>query len=172
MTTSTTILTSLPQTAPIAVSSASQSVQSRPEQTKRDGKEIIALEQQYGIHGVPAWPIAIERASGSFMWDTDGRRYFDLMSAFSSANQGHCHPKIVEAMISQCKMSMLPGRGVHNPKYSELCEKICKVSASRREAGFAESLPVVKLRRGGGSELWFRSYRSCHQNCPQMGIRS
>ncbi|KAH8897628.1 putative ornithine aminotransferase [Thozetella sp. PMI_491] len=90
-------------------------------------EEVVEIETQYGISGVPAWPIVMERGSRAHLWSTSGRRYFDFTSAFSTLNQGHCHPKIFKAGMDQCQKLMLPGRSTHTEQYSRLCKKMCNL---------------------------------------------
>ena len=59
------------------------------------------LEDRYGAHNYHPLPVVLAKGQGIFMWDVEGKRYFDFLSAYSAVNQGHCHPKIIQAMIDQ-----------------------------------------------------------------------
>ena len=72
------------------------------------------MEARYGAHNYHPLGVVISRAKGPFMWDVEGKRYFDFLSAYSAVNQGHCHPKIVEAMIDQCQKVTLTSRAFYN----------------------------------------------------------
>ena len=74
----------------------------------------MEMEARYGAHNYHPLGVVISRAKGPFMWDVEGKRYFDFLSAYSAVNQGHCHPKIVEAMIDQCQKVTLTSRAFYN----------------------------------------------------------
>ncbi len=76
--------------------------------------EFINKEDRHGAHNYHPIPVVIERAEGVFMWDVDGKRYFDFLSAYSAVNQGHCHPKIIEALTAQAHKLTLTSRAFYN----------------------------------------------------------
>src|SRR6187399_3612570 len=61
----------------------------------------LDLEEKYGAHNYHPLPVVLERGEGVFVWDVDGKRYFDFLSGYSAINQGHCHPRIIAALIEQ-----------------------------------------------------------------------
>ena len=65
---------------------------------KMNSKEAIALEEKYGAHNYHPLPVVLSRGEGVFVWDLEGNKYYDFLSAYSAVNQGHCHPKIVNAI--------------------------------------------------------------------------
>ena len=73
-------------------------------------KEAIDLENNYGAHNYHPIPVVLSKGEGVFVWDLDGRRYYDFLSAYSALNQGHCHPRIVNALIEQAKQLTLTSR--------------------------------------------------------------
>ncbi|MCX6186916.1 MAG: ornithine--oxo-acid transaminase [Bacteroidetes bacterium] len=75
---------------------------------------FIDLEHTYGAHNYHPIPVVLERAEGIFMWDVEGKKYYDFLSAYSAVNQGHCHPRIVNAMIQQVQKLALTSRAFHN----------------------------------------------------------
>lgn len=79
-------------------------------------QHFIDIEERYGAHNYHPIPVVIERAKGVFMWDVDGKRYFDFLSAYSAVNQGHCHPRIIAAMTEQAQKLTLTSRAFHNDK--------------------------------------------------------
>ena len=81
---------------------------------KYSAAELIALEQKYGAHNYHPLPVVLERGEGVFVWDVDGKRYFDFLSAYSAVNQGHCHPKIVKALCDQAHRLCLTSRAFYN----------------------------------------------------------
>ena len=77
-------------------------------------KEAIDLEYNFGAHNYHPLPVVLNKGDGVFVWDVEGKKYYDFLSAYSSVNQGHCHPKIVNAMIDQAKTLTLTSRAFHN----------------------------------------------------------
>lgn len=81
---------------------------------KLSSQELIGLEDKYGAHNYHPLPVVLEKGEGVYVWDVEGKRYYDFLSAYSAVNQGHCHPKIVEAMVSQASTLALTSRAFHN----------------------------------------------------------
>ncbi len=77
-------------------------------------QHYINLEEKYGAHNYHPIPVVISKAEGVFMYDVDGKRYYDFLSGYSAVNQGHCHPKIVAALIQQAQQLTLTSRAFHN----------------------------------------------------------
>ena len=77
-------------------------------------EHYIQLEDKYGAHNDHPLPVVLERGEGVFLWDVDGKQYFDFLSAYSAVNQGHCHPKIINALIAQAQHLTLTSRAFHN----------------------------------------------------------
>lgn len=74
----------------------------------------LDLEEQYGAHNYHPLPVVLERGEGVFVWDVEGKRYYDFLSGYSAVNQGHCHPHIVEALVKQSGRLTLTSRAFHN----------------------------------------------------------
>jgi ornithine--oxo-acid transaminase len=74
----------------------------------------IQLEERYGAHNYHPLPVVLSRGEGPFLWDVEGKRYYDFLSAYSAVNQGHCHPKIIQAMIEQAQKLTLTSRAFYN----------------------------------------------------------
>lgn len=79
-------------------------------------EQLINLENQYGAHNYHPLPVVLDRGEGVYVWDVEGKRYYDFLSAYSAVNQGHCHPKITEALITQAKQLTLTSRAFYNSK--------------------------------------------------------
>ena len=79
-----------------------------------DSKSLMQLENQYGAHNYHPIPVVLERGEGVNVWDCEGKKYFDFLSAYSAVNQGHCHPKIVRALQEQSETLTLTSRAFHN----------------------------------------------------------
>lgn len=89
---------------------------------------LIDLGDKYGTKNYLPLPIVISKASGIWVEDPEGNRYMDFLSAYSSVNQGHCHPKIVQALTDQACKATITSRAFHNDKLAPWSEKICKLS--------------------------------------------
>lgn len=76
--------------------------------------ELIQLEDKFGAHNYHPLPVVLARGEGVYLWDVDGKKYFDFLSAYSAVNQGHCHPRIISAMIDQARTLTLTSRAFHN----------------------------------------------------------
>ncbi len=74
----------------------------------------MQLEERYGAHNYHSIPVVIERGEGVFLWDVEGKRYYDFLSAYSAVNQGHCHPKIIAALVKQAHKVTLTSRAFYN----------------------------------------------------------
>lgn len=86
-------------------------------ETKRySAEEIIELENNYGAHNYHPLPVVLEKGEGVYVWDVNGKKYYDFLSAYSAVNQGHCHPKIVETLIEQAQKLTLTSRAFYNDK--------------------------------------------------------
>ena len=82
-------------------------------------QEIIALEDKHGAHNYHPLPVVLAKGEGVFVWDVDGKRYYDFLSAYSAVNQGHCHPRIVDALKQQAEVLTLTSRAFHNDVLGE-----------------------------------------------------
>ena len=81
--------------------------------------ELIQLEDKYGAHNYHPLPVVLSRGEGVHVWDVDGKKYYDFLSAYSAVNQGHCHPTIINAMIEQAKTLTLTSRAFYNDVLGE-----------------------------------------------------
>ena len=77
-------------------------------------KSIIDLEYKYGAHNYHPLPVVLQKGEGVFLWDVEGKKYYDFLSAYSAVNQGHCHPKIISALVNQSNKLTLTSRAFHN----------------------------------------------------------
>jgi ornithine--oxo-acid transaminase len=89
-------------------------------------QDYINREDKYGAHNYHPLPVVLERGEGPFVWDVEGKRYFDFLSAYSAVNQGHCHPKIINALTEQAKRLTLTSRAFYNSVLGEYEEYITK----------------------------------------------
>ena len=79
-------------------------------------KELIAYEDRYGAHNYHPLPVVLSKGEGVYVWDVEGKRYYDFLSAYSAVNQGHCHPRIVDAITAQAGRLALTSRAFYNDK--------------------------------------------------------
>lgn len=101
-----------------------------------NAKEYMEREARYGAHNYHPLPVVLERGKGIYVWDTDGKRYYDFLSAYSAVNQGHCHPKIVKALTDQVQKLALTSRAFYNDVLGEWEEFVT------RYFGYDKVLPM------------------------------
>ena len=87
---------------------------------KLTSADYIALEEKYGAHNYHPLPVVLCEGKGVFVWDVEGKRYFDFLSAYSAVNQGHCHPKIVKAVCDQAQKLCLTSSTCRNSRKSRI----------------------------------------------------
>ncbi len=103
---------------------------------KMNSADAIALEDKYGAHNYHPLPVVLNRGEGVYVWDLEGKKYYDFLSAYSAVNQGHCHPKIVGAMMEQAQKLTLTSRAFYNDKLGVYEEYVTKYF------GFDKVLPM------------------------------
>lgn len=103
---------------------------------EKDSQYFIELENQYGAHNYHPLPVVLEKGEGVFVWDVEGEKYYDFLSAYSAVNQGHSHPKIVAALVNQAKKLALTSRAFYNSNLGEYERKITTLF------GFDKVLPM------------------------------
>jgi len=91
-----------------------------------NSQDYIKREDRYGAHNYHPLPVVLERGEGPFVWDVEGNKYYDFLSAYSAINQGHCHPEIIKALTDQAKTLTLTSRAFYNNVLSEYEEYITK----------------------------------------------
>jgi ornithine--oxo-acid transaminase len=90
-------------------------------------QDYMNLEEKYGAHNYHPLPVVLEKGKGVFVWDVEGKKYYDFLSAYSAVNQGHNHPKIISALIKQTKKLALTSRAFYNNCLGEFEEYITKL---------------------------------------------
>lgn len=98
--------------------------------------ELIALEDRYGAHNYHPLPVVLEKGDGVYVWDVEGKKYFDFLSAYSAVNQGHCHPKLVKTMQEQVAQLALTSRAFYNAELGKYEKYITELF------GFEKVLPM------------------------------
>ncbi|MDH2346445.1 ornithine--oxo-acid transaminase [Bradyrhizobium sp. SSUT77] len=94
--------------------------------------DFLATEARFGAHNYEPIGVVLSRGEGVWVWDTDGNRYLDCLSAYSAINQGHCHPKILAAMVEQAHRLTLTSRAFHNDQLAPFYEEIAALTGSHR----------------------------------------
>jgi len=121
------------------------------------GKDSIELEDKHGAHNYHPLPVVLSHGKGTKLFGTDGTEYFDFLSAYSAVNQGHCHPKIIDALVKQSQTLTLTSRAFHNNKLGEYCEFITKFFGYDRvlpmNTGVEGGETAVKLARRWGYDV-------------------
>ncbi len=110
---------------------------------KINSETSINLENKYGAHNYHPLPVVLDRGEGVYLWDCEGKKYFDFLSAYSAVNQGHCHPKIISALVEQASKLTLTSRAFFNSQLGVYEEFICKFF------GYDKVLPMNTGVEGG-----------------------
>ena len=103
---------------------------------EKNSQYFINLEEKHGAHNYHPLPVVLERGEGVFVWDVEGKKYYDFLSAYSAVNQGHSHPKIVDALVNQAQKLALTSRAFYNSNLGEYEKKITELF------GFDKVLPM------------------------------
>jgi ornithine--oxo-acid transaminase len=110
-------------------------------------QDYISREDKFGAHNYHPLPVVLERGEGPFVWDVEGKRYYDFLSAYSAVNQGHCHPKIVKALTDQAQKLTLTSRAFYNSVLGEYEEYVTKYF------GYDKVLPMNSGAEGDETAL-------------------
>ncbi|MFT3793175.1 ornithine--oxo-acid transaminase [Flavobacterium sp.] len=103
---------------------------------KISSSALIALEDRYGAHNYHPLPVVLSKGEGVYVWDVEGKKYYDFLSAYSAVNQGHCHPRIIDALVNQAKTLTLTSRAFYNDQLGPYEEFLTKYF------GFDKVLPM------------------------------
>lgn len=116
--------------------------------------EAIALEDKYGAHNYHPLPVVLTKGEGVYLWDVEGKRYYDFLSAYSAVNQGHCHPRIINALIAQAKELTLTSRAFYNDKLGLAEKYVCETFGYQKalfmNSGAEANETAIKLARKWG----------------------
>jgi len=131
----------------------SDTVLERPNAARR----FIAAEAEYGAKNYKPLDVVLTRGQGVYVWDVDGRRYLDGLAAYSAVNQGHCHPKILEAMVAQAQRLTLTSRAFRNDQLAPFYEELCSLTRSHlalpMNSGAEAVESALKVTRKWGYEV-------------------
>ncbi len=122
--------------------------------TITSSQEAISLEDKYGAHNYHPLPVVLNKGEGVFLWDVEGKRYYDFLSAYSAVNQGHCHPRIINALIDQAKELTLTSRAFYNDKLGVAEKYVCETFGYEKalfmNSGAEANETAIKLARKWG----------------------
>ncbi|MDW8456914.1 MAG: ornithine--oxo-acid transaminase [Cytophagaceae bacterium] len=121
---------------------------------KTTSEEYIALEERYGAHNYHPLPVVLSKGEGIYVWDVEGKKYFDFLSAYSAVNQGHCHPRIIQALIDQAQTLTLTSRAFYNNRLGEAEKFVCELFGYEKalfmNSGAEANETAIKLARKWG----------------------
>ncbi|MFD3001275.1 ornithine--oxo-acid transaminase [Pontibacter toksunensis] len=122
--------------------------------TVTSSQQAIDTEHQYGAHNYHPLPVVLSHGEGVYLWDVEGKRYYDFLSAYSAVNQGHCHPRIINALIEQAQQLTLTSRAFYNDKLGAAEKYICELfkydKALYMNSGAEAVETAIKLARKWG----------------------
>ena len=142
-------------------------------ETQVQTENFIALEHQHGAHDYHPIPVVLERGEGVYLWDVEDKKYFDFLSAYSAVNQGHCHPRIVQALQQQAETLTLTSRAFHNNKLGEYMKYVTSYFGFERmlpsNTGAEAVEAAIKItRKWGYTKKNIPDHKAeivvCHQN--------
>ncbi len=117
-------------------------------------QQAVALEEHYGAHNYHPLPVVLCKGEGVFLWDVEGKRYYDFLSAYSAVNQGHCHPRIIHSLIKQAKELTLTSRAFYNDKLGLAEKYVCDLFGYQKalfmNSGAEANETAIKLARKWG----------------------
>lgn len=120
-------------------------------------QEAINLENQYAAHNYHPLPVVLARGSGVYVWDIQGKQYYDFLSAYSAVNQGHCHPKIIAALTEQAQTLTLTSRAFYSDKLGECAKYVCDYFGYDKvlmmNSGAEANETAIKLARKWGYQV-------------------
>ena len=120
-------------------------------------KDYIKLEEELGAHNYKPLDVVLQRGEGIWVWDVEGNKYMDCLSAYSAVNQGHCHPKIMATMMQQAKKLTLTSRAFRNDQLGLLYKELCSLTNSHKvlpmNSGAEAVETVIKAVRKWGYQV-------------------
>src|SRR5688572_3110990 len=126
------------------------------ETTITSSQDAIFLEEKYGAHNYHPLPVVLTRGEGVYLWDVEGKRYYDFLSAYSAVNQGHCHPRIIKALTDQARELTLTSRAFYHDKLGIAEKYVCETFGYQKalfmNSGAEANETAIKLARKWGYE--------------------
>src|SRR5215204_292278 len=126
-------------------------------QVAHNTEYYLELEEKFGAHNYHPLPVVLNKGEGVFLWDVEGKRYYDFLSGYSAVNQGHCHPKIVAALIEQAGKLTLTSRAFHSDLLGEYARYMTKLFGYEKvlpmNTGVEAVETAIKLARRWGYKI-------------------
>lgn len=120
-------------------------------------QDLLTIERALGAHNYNPLEVVLSRGEGVWVWDVDGNRYLDCLAAYSAVNQGHCHPKIREALVQQSQRLTITSRAFHNDQLAPFYEELCRLTRSHKvlpmNSGAEAVETAIKCVRKWGHEV-------------------
>lgn len=107
-------------------------------------QNFIELEAQYGAHNYKPLPVVLTRGEGAYVWDTEGKRYLDMMSAYSAISHGHCHPRLVAALTEQAQRLAVPSRAFYSDKLGLFLKRLCELTGQDKALAMNSGAEAVE----------------------------
>jgi len=127
------------------------------QETLMSSQEYIEIEEKYNAHNYHPLPVVLNKGKGAKVWDVEGKEYFDFLSGYSAVNQGHCHPKIIAALIEQAQQLTLTSRAFHSDKLGEFAKYITELFGYDKvlpmNSGVEAVETAIKLARRWGYDV-------------------
>src|SRR5713101_8160160 len=125
----------------------------------------IELESRYSAHNYAPLPVVLARGKGAYLWDTAGRRYVDMMSAYSAASHGHGHPRILAALTTQARRLAVPSRAYYSDRLGPFLEELCRLTGldaavPMNTGAEAVETAIKAARRFGYRHKWIADDRA------------
>ena len=118
-----------------------------------DNKYLIDVESMYGANNYAPLDVVIEKGKGIWVWDVDGNKYLDFLSAYSSVNMGHCHSRVVKAMIDQAKKLTITSRAFRNDQWPLFAKEVCDLTGYGYHFAIVVCLATLKGQMKGTRKL-------------------
>ncbi len=125
--------------------------------------EIIKKTEQYGANNYHPLPIVISKAKGVWVWDAEGNRYLDMLSAYSALNQGHCHPKLIQTLKDQAERVTLTSRAFHNDQLAPFYEKVASLTNKEMILPMNTGAEAVETALKAARRWGYENKKNCNQ---------
>ncbi len=139
------------------------------EETRSTAEELIATENRYGAHNYHPLDVVIERASGAWVWDVEGRRYLDFLAAYSAVNQGHCHPAILAAMVEQAHKVTLTSRAFRNDQLPLLLRDLHELTSFEMALPMNSGAEAVETALKAARK-WGETVKGIARDCAEIVV--
>ncbi|MCD6039950.1 MAG: rocD [Gammaproteobacteria bacterium] len=128
---------------------------------------LLEKEQHYGAHHYEPLPVVLTRGQGVYVWDDNGKRYLDMMSAYSAVSHGHCHPRLVEALAEQAQRLAMVSRAFYTDKLGLFLQKICEMTGQDKALPMNTGAEAVETALKAARK-WAYTVKKVPQNCAEV----